>query len=48
MFEDYFKEFNFKPLNDYVEKLEKEIVDIKNNNFDDVNFSNGKFNILNF
>ena len=48
MFEDYFKEFNFKPLNDYVEKLEKEIVDIKNNNFNDVNFDNGKFNIHDF
>ena len=29
MFEDYFKEYDFKPLNDYVSKLKKEIVDVK-------------------
>lgn len=48
MLENYFKEFNFKPLNDYVNKLEKEIVDIENNNFNDVNFSDEKLHIFRF
>ena len=45
MFEDYFKEFDFKPLKDYVDKLEKEIVYIEKIDLDS-RFNKERFNAL--
>lgn len=45
MLESYFKEFDFKPLNDYVDKLEKEIVDVKKIDLDS-RFNKERFNVL--